>query len=571
MTRIPLSWRAGLAQVVLVAVAALAVSLAGASLVREAVTGAARPALARRLELLAAQLATEGTAPSASRLAELARAEGVALWIERADGSTLGAPPGRSADGAPVVTATAALGGGARLGGASRPAELPARLRRWHLGVVAAAAALAAALLGATGVAFRRLERSLASLASLAAGGEVADHPAGLPSAESLLASTQGTVEGLRRQLAALSSRHDQLQAVLASMVEAVVVVDEDQRVLFVNEAARELLALAAERTVGRPLGEVVRSAELQRLLERAAPGSPAEGELALSRTSERFLQAHCARVVGSDGHALGSVLVLGDITRLRRLERVRRDFVANVSHEIKTPITAIAGFVETLLDGSLRDADETRRFLGIVKRHADRLEAIVEDLLMLARIEQEGEAGTVVTEDAAVSDVLRAAAEACRFLADQKGIALVVESEPTLRARMNAPLVEQALVNLIDNAIKHSPERSAVTVSARATPVETVLTVADRGSGIAAADLPRLFERFYRVDRARSRQSGGTGLGLAIVKHVAQVHGGRATVESSLGEGSAFALHLPVGPPGPARPGAPDAGSPPARPTARA
>jgi two-component system phosphate regulon sensor histidine kinase PhoR len=253
--------------------------------------------------------------------------------------------------------------------------------------------------------------------------------------------------------------------------------------------------------------------------------------------------------VVGAGAPTGGAVLVLNDVTRLRRLERVRRDFVANVSHEIKTPITTIAGFVETLLDGALDDKEETGRFLRIVRRHAERLESIVEDLLTLARLEQEGEAGSVATEETAVLEVLQAAVEACRFQAGQKGIALVVEGDARLRAPMNAPLIEQALVNLVDNAVKYSPERSTVTIAAEATPEETVLKVADHGTGIAAADLPRIFERFYRVDRARSRKLGGTGLGLSIVKHVASVHGGRATVESSPGEGSTFALHLPARP----------------------
>jgi len=558
--RLPLFWRVGLAEVALVAVAAVVVTLVGESLLRGAARSEAQQLVQRRVNALAERLGAEGS--DADGLQALASAEALGLWIERPGGATLGTPPAATTPGVPVASATAALPDGSRLGASLPLSDLPARLRRWRLAVAAGAAALAAALLGVNVLAFRRVERALAYLAARASGTE-AEVSGVSHDAERLLASTEGTVSALRRQLATLTSRHDQLQAVLASMVEGVIVVDEEQRVLFLNDAGSELLAAPLERAGGRPLGELVRSRELQDLLEGAAVGSPSEGELALHGAAERSLQVHCARVVGADQEPLGSVLVLNDVTRLRRLERVRRDFVANVSHEIKTPITAIAGFVETLLDGGLADPEETRRFLRIVKRHADRLASLVEDLLVLARIEQEGEIGTVRTDDAAVADVLQAAAEACRFQADQRRIALVVQCEPSLRARVNAPLVEQALVNLIDNAVKYSPDGSAVTVAGRDDDGETVLSVADRGPGIAAADLPRLFERFYRVDRARSRQLGGTGLGLAIVKHVAQVHGGRAAVRSTLGQGSTFSLHLPrrSGAPDPAS--QPDASSP--------
>jgi two-component system phosphate regulon sensor histidine kinase PhoR len=239
----------------------------------------------------------------------------------------------------------------------------------------------------------------------------------------------------------------------------------------------------------------------------------------------------------------------LNDVTALRRLETVRRDFVANVSHELKTPITSIKGFVETLLDTRERDAQETERFLGIVLRQADRLNAIIEDLLNLSRIERDAEAGDIALEQGALRAVVAAALQSCETQAQTRGIRLVSECDAGLAAWFNGALLEQALVNLIDNAIKYSPAGAEVRVEAAEQDGSVVIRVRDWGSGIEAKHLPRLFERFYRVDKARSRKLGGTGLGLAIVKHIAQAHKGQVFVESAPGAGSTFSLHFPTQP----------------------
>ena len=234
-------------------------------------------------------------------------------------------------------------------------------------------------------------------------------------------------------------------------------------------------------------------------------------------------------------------------VARLRRLENVRREFVANVSHELKTPITSIKGFVETLVDGALGDPDDARRFLGIIASQVDRLNAIIDDLLLLSRLEEDGSKPEMSLEAGRVKEVIDGALEVCGIKAAERNITIDVACDDALTVPMNHALLEQAVINLIDNAVTYSDPDGRVTVQAAAAGDEIVLAVSDEGCGIAAEHLPRLFERFYRVDKARSRKLGGTGLGLAIVKHIAQVHGARVTVDSTPGKGSTFRLHLPA------------------------
>jgi two-component system phosphate regulon sensor histidine kinase PhoR len=220
---------------------------------------------------------------------------------------------------------------------------------------------------------------------------------------------------------------------------------------------------------------------------------------------------------------------------------------VANVSHEIKTPITAIKGFVETLRDGAMENREDAQRFLKIIENHVDRLSAIIEDLLSLSRIEREVEKDEIVLKEDPIRDVLLTSIQVCQVKATAKNVNVMLSCNEDVKARINAPLLEQAVVNLLDNAIKYSDDESEVDVIAKQTDKEIVLSVHDQGSGIKKEHLPRIFERFYRVDKARSRKQGGTGLGLAIVKHIAQAHGGYVLVESVYGEGSTFYIHLPV------------------------
>jgi two-component system phosphate regulon sensor histidine kinase PhoR len=242
----------------------------------------------------------------------------------------------------------------------------------------------------------------------------------------------------------------------------------------------------------------------------------------------------------------IGTLVVFRDVTQLRHLEVMRSDFVANVSHEIKTPLTAIKGFVETLQHGKVKKHKEVQRFLGIIQKHVERLNTIIDDLLTLSRIEQEDKEKPITLQEYKIGDIFQSAAQICHSKAEEKGIGLDLVDKLGIIAKFDAYLLEQAVVNLIDNAIKFSEPESHIKVMADQTDTEIRIQVQDQGIGIAQKHLPRLFERFYRVDKARSRNLGGTGLGLAIVKHIAQAHGGYVTVESTLGKGSTFTIHLP-------------------------
>ncbi|MCC6126690.1 MAG: PAS domain-containing protein [Pirellulales bacterium] len=360
--------------------------------------------------------------------------------------------------------------------------------------------------------------------------------------------------ESLNRMAAALDekirdlvSQGNERESILSSMAEGVLAVDAEERLLRVNEAAAKLLGIDAEQAAGRTLQEVVRNRELQRLVASVLSSHrPREDEIVLrGERGERYLQAQ-GTVLRDARQIRGALVILHEVTQLKKLEKVRRDFVANVSHELRTPVTSIKGFVETLLDGAMHNPEELPRFLQIVAVQTDRLNAIIEDLLTLSRIEQEEEKAEIALGQAAVRSVLETAVEVCRMKAAEKNVRLEMTCDAELTAAVNAPLLEQAVINLIDNAIKYSSPEQAVLVTAEPGDGEIAIRVRDRGCGIGREHLPRIFERFYRVDKARSRKLGGTGLGLAIVKHIAQAHGGRATVESTPGQGSTFTIHLP-------------------------
>jgi two-component system phosphate regulon sensor histidine kinase PhoR len=348
-------------------------------------------------------------------------------------------------------------------------------------------------------------------------------------------------------QIGAIQLHRNEEEAVLSSMVEGVLAVDEQERIINLNPAAARLLGVDAAAAQHRDLLEVIRNVDIQRLVSRVLEShQPAEGDVLLHENGTRHLQAHGTPLRDAKGLPMGALVVLHDVTRLKQLEGMRRDFVANVSHEIKTPITSIKGFVETLQDGAIDEPENARRFLGIIAKQVDRLTSIIDDLLSLSRIEKENERGEIMLEPGNVRDVLETALEICAHRAEARRVRVErIPGEP-IRMPINAALLEQAVVNLVDNAIKYSPENTRVEVRAAVNGRETVIEVADEGPGIPAEHLDRIFERFYRVDKARSRAMGGTGLGLAIVKHIAHAHGGRVEVESVVGKGSTFRIHLP-------------------------
>jgi two-component system phosphate regulon sensor histidine kinase PhoR len=429
-----------------------------------------------------------------------------------------------------------------------------ARAQRWLLaGFIAWATALAA---GALAVA-SRLARPVAELSAAAARLAGGDVRTPLPTPEALeLTRLADALTTLREQLVerglTIGRQGTQQEAVLGSMIEGVLAIDARQRVVGINQAAVELLGVDLHRAIGRQLQEVVRNPDLRRFALRAIDcREPVEDDLLLRGLRDRTLRMRgtALRDVSGDG---GAVIVLNDVTEMKRLERVRRDFVANVSHELKTPIASIKGFVETLLDGAADDPADRQRFLDIIARQADRLASIIDDLLALSRIEQSEGTGDLPRQSVRVRDLLGAAVGDCQPRAADRSIRLDMECDESLVVEVNPPLVEQAVINLIDNAIKYSEPGRAVHIVAGAaaatdqSPATVLISVRDEGCGIEAEHLPRLFERFYRVDKARSRKLGGTGLGLSIVKHIVQAHGGMVAVESEPGLGSTFTIRLP-------------------------
>ena len=369
-----------------------------------------------------------------------------------------------------------------------------------------------------------------------------------------LAGSINQMAEQINRRIRIIIQQRNELEAVFSSMADSVVAIDADKNIIRMNQAATALFALPSEVVKGKAVQGVIRNAYLLEMIDcTLIHNTQQEQKITIfDGTDPIILQTHTVPLLDEDNKSMGVLLVMNDLTKLNRLEHIRQDFVANVSHELKTPITAIKGYVETLLDGALDDQDNARRFLEIVVRQANRLDAIIDDLLTLSRIEDQSNTKEITLTKGEVGPVLESALQTCALQADEKNIIVQVECDENILATINQPLLEQAVINLLHNAIAYSPRGSRITLRCAGSKTmrgeEFVhLSVADNGPGIAKEHLPRLFERFYRCDKARSRDQGGTGLGLAIVKHIAQAHDGTVEVESLPGKGSTFTITLPA------------------------
>ena len=350
-----------------------------------------------------------------------------------------------------------------------------------------------------------------------------------------------------------IAGRESGTQTILGAMEDGLLVVDARSRVTLMNPTFQKLFELR-DPAVGVPLVEAVRHATLDQLVaETLLTGEAMRSELSLadSRThSERHVEVSAVPIKNADDEVTGTVVLFHDITELKQLDQIRRDFVANVSHELRTPLSILRGYIEVLFDEPQTSREELTRILSIMERHSKRLQLLVDDLLSLAQLESshaELEI-SVVRMDELFNNLIRDWKE--KLTGKNLKVIVDLPSETSV-LRADGTRLEEALHNLLDNAVKFSPDNGQIRLIGTRGGSNVVLSVADNGIGISKEHLPRIFERFYRADKARSRELGGTGLGLAIVKHIAQLHGGRVEAESELGRGTTIRIVLPQVPPG--------------------
>jgi two-component system phosphate regulon sensor histidine kinase PhoR len=445
---------------------------------------------------------------------------------------------------AAIVTAVAALLAVAILGSAATLGTPSVGLRNAVLISLAIALVVALAVSWVFSATWQRRVQAIARVAERYSSGDLSrsTYDYGTDELGSVARALDASVQELGGRIEELSRDRARMGAILAGMVEGVLVVDRQGRLQMVNRAAQHMLRVDPS-AIGRPYLEVLRhpdvAAQLTRVLRGDEVGSQ---EVALSRDPGRTFMAGAAPVSGTGG---GAVLVLHDITELRRADQIRRDFVANVSHELRTPLTAIRGYVEALLDEPA-DADSTHKFLEIIARHTTRMERLVKDLLRLARLDARQEALEMARCD--VRQIFSGVVADLSPAIEAKRQHVSIDVPPEVTQVDGDPAKLHDIVrNLVENAVNYSPEGADVTLTASQANGQYTITVADSGPGIPQEDLARVFERFYRVDKSRSRP-GGTGLGLAIVKHLVELHGGEARAENAAGGGAVFTVVLPSG-----------------------
>lgn len=363
----------------------------------------------------------------------------------------------------------------------------------------------------------------------------------------SLFSTINNMSEKLSNQFEKINKQKNEQLAVFASMLEGVITIYPDMTINHINKSAIELFNFQHDpnqRIKGTPLKEVVQSEVICKKVETLIQNQMTIKEEVLLENG-LILTLH-GNIMDSSSGIRGAVLVFDDITKIKELENHRKQFVANVSHELKTPLTAIQGYLETLKEENINDQKTVNRFLDIISKHSHRLKTIIEDLLTLSSFDKETGIGSIKLEKVSLRKPILNVISLCFDKADKKNIKIQLEG-PDIECRINTPLIEQALINLIDNAIKYGPENTSVTIQLAQSENMAIIKVIDQGSGIAPEHHERLFERFYSVDKARSRELGGSGLGLSIVKHIALAHQGNVAITSTQGQGSTFILKLPL------------------------
>jgi two-component system phosphate regulon sensor histidine kinase PhoR len=465
------------------------------------------------------------------------------------------APERDAADAGPVLAAAPVRDGArqvgivwlarARVGGPHGGRALFGPL----VGALGAGALLA---LGLTYRLARRIGEALAEISAIArkmAAGELQQRVPVSPPRElaELGRAFNSMAARVREIVGQLWQERNKLVTILKKMTDGMVLTDADGRITLLNPAAQRILGLNADAVAGRTLLETTLNYPLHAMIEQAVRDRKEvsdEVRVTLDAVRTLQLQAYAAPVESEAGVAEGAMLVLHDLTELRRLEEVRKQFVANASHELRTPLTAIKMTTETLLLGAKEHPEDRDRFLAMINTETDRLVALVNDLLDLSRIESG--ATQVHLEPIAVRPLIAEVREEMMGRAQERGQSLSMEAPEGLVARADASAMRQILLNLVDNALKYTPTGGRVEIAAAPAGERVLIAVRDTGIGIPRADIHRIFERFYRVDKARSRQLGGTGLGLAIVKHLLEAQLGTITVESELNRGSTFTVNIP-------------------------
>jgi len=353
----------------------------------------------------------------------------------------------------------------------------------------------------------------------------------------------------LEDKITHLEFKNSEQSAILKSMVEGVIAIDMNDRILLINDAACRILSADQCKATGKLIQETIRNTKIQEFIASIVKSRLSisdKKELQLnSEGHDIFVQIQGSPLQNAKGETIGAVIVLHDITDIKKLENIRREFVANVSHELRTPLTSIKGFVETLVDEE-QDGEDKTKFLNIIQKHVDRLNSIIEDLLTLATLEKDEKEDDFELSEAKAESIINNVKEICVQKAKTKNITVNSEISYNGTVRCSQPLIEQALLNLVDNAIKYSPDGSEVIIRCFDNSETISLSVTDKGQGIDRMYFEKIFERFYRIDKSRSRKEGGTGLGLSIVKHIMNLHKGKTEVESEVGKGSVFTLVIP-------------------------
>ncbi|EAF0970997.1 PAS domain-containing protein [Listeria monocytogenes] len=362
---------------------------------------------------------------------------------------------------------------------------------------------------------------------------------------QDLSISVNTLAESLETQMFEIKQNEQRLNAIVQNLVSGVMLINVDKQVIMTNRTMYQILG--ETEITGKPFYEVIKSFALSQLIEGTFESKTIkQKEIILYFPREMILDASVSPILGENGDITGIILLLHDITQIRHLENVRSEFVTNVSHELKTPVTALKGFAETLLDGAMYDEVLLKKFLTIIKEESDRLHRLIMDILALSRIEQNPVAENVELVD--VDEVIEQSARTIFEMATEKNIRVIIpeKTSSSVMVETNRDKLQQILINLLSNAINYTPVDGKVEVQLMEQEAEVIIEVTDNGIGIPAKDIDRVFERFYRVDKARSRHSGGTGLGLSIVKHLVENCGGRIEVESQEEVGSTFRVTLP-------------------------